>query len=272
MDWPEGEAPSDSGGFLVDMAVHDYDVACWFLRDEPVDVSAVRQGIDSLGLPVRLDIQKVRKGGFAATFVQVEAPEERPPALDSLGFILSGGGLSALVFGSTVIGRDILPRYGAPALVATGVVLLTLYVFHARRRANPILDLRLLDIETFHSGVVGGSIFRIGIGAVPFLMPLMLQVGFGLTPFASGSLTFAAAAGALTMKFTAARILKRFGFKTKTSYRTNAKRDNNRFSTFSKNAGRSFTNAKRTSTNNFWSYGKRAASSKKNTYSRRRAA
>src|SRR5262249_13834774 len=61
--------------------------------------------------------------------------------------------------------------------------------------------------------VIGGSIFRIGIGAVPFLLPLMLQVGFGLTPFVSGSLTFAAAAGALTMKVTAARILKRFGFK-----------------------------------------------------------
>jgi EmrB/QacA subfamily drug resistance transporter len=150
---------------------------------------------------------------LATTFMP-RVREERPPALDGLGFVLSGAGLSALVFGTTVIGRDVLPPFGAEALMGTGAVLLTLYVMHARRAANPILDLKLLDIETFRSGVVGGSVFRLGIGAVPFLMPLMLQVGFGLTPFQSGSLTFAAAAGALTMKFTAGRILKRFGFRT----------------------------------------------------------
>jgi EmrB/QacA subfamily drug resistance transporter len=149
-----------------------------------------------------------------ATLYMPDVQEERPPALDGLGFVLSGGGLSALVFGTTVVGRDVLPSYGASALIALGAILLALYLVHARRRAHPILDLKLLDIETFRSGVIGGSVFRIGIGSVPFLMPLMLQVGFGLTPFQSGSLTFAAAAGALTMKFTAARILKRFGFKT----------------------------------------------------------
>ena len=67
---------------------------------------------------------------------------------------------------------------------------------------------------TFRSGVVGGSLFRIGVGAIPFLLPLMLQLGFKLTPFQSGTLTCAAALGALTMKFTAARILKRFGFRS----------------------------------------------------------
>jgi EmrB/QacA subfamily drug resistance transporter len=149
-----------------------------------------------------------------ATIYMPDVKEERPPALDGLGFVLSGAGLSALVFGSTVIGRAVLPPYGAPALIGLGVALLALYVIHARRIANPILDLKLLGIVTFRSGVVGGSIFRIGVGAVPFLMPLMLQVGFGLTPFQSGSLTFAAAAGALTMKITAVWILKRFGFKT----------------------------------------------------------
>ena len=61
--------------------------------------------------------------------------------------------------------------------------------------------------------MVGGFLFRVGVGAIPFLLPLMLQVGFGLTPFESGSLTFASAAGALCMKFTAAPILRRFGFR-----------------------------------------------------------
>jgi EmrB/QacA subfamily drug resistance transporter len=149
-----------------------------------------------------------------ATLYMPEIREERPPRLDWLGFVLSGAGLSALVFGTTIIGRDILSPYGAPALMAIGALLLALYVFHARRAAHPILDLKLLQIDTFRCGVIGGSVFRIGIGAVPFLLPLMLQVGFGLSPFQSGSLTFAAAAGALTMKLTAARILRRAGFKT----------------------------------------------------------
>ena len=68
-----------------------------------------------------------------------------------------------------------------------------------------------MKTPTFFAGVVGGFIFRIGIGAIPFLLPLMLQIGFGLTPFASGSLTFAAAAGAMLMKFTASTILRLLG-------------------------------------------------------------
>ena len=62
-------------------------------------------------------------------------------------------------------------------------------------------------------GVLGGSLFRIGVGAIPFLLPLMLQLGFGLNPLQSGLLTFASAAGALFMKTLAARILRRFGFR-----------------------------------------------------------
>jgi EmrB/QacA subfamily drug resistance transporter len=135
------------------------------------------------------------------------------PKLDVRGFILSGAGLASLVFGTTVLGRDILPGYGAPLMMAAGALLLTAYIMHARQAANPILDLKLLHIETYRSGVIGGSIFRIGAGALPFLLPLMLQIGFGLTPFQSGALTCATAAGALAMKFSAGRILKAFGFR-----------------------------------------------------------
>jgi MFS family permease len=70
-----------------------------------------------------------------------------------------------------------------------------------------------LSLRTYRTSVVGGFFFRAGVGAIPFLLPLMLQVGFGLTPFESGSLTFASAAGALCMKFTAAPILRRLGFR-----------------------------------------------------------
>ena len=73
--------------------------------------------------------------------------------------------------------------------------------------------LKLLKLPTFRTSVVGGFLFRAGIGSNPFLLPLMLQIGFGLSAFQSGSLTFASSAGALIMKFTAPRILKRFGFR-----------------------------------------------------------
>jgi len=98
-------------------------------------------------------------------------------------------------------------------MVGVGALALAAYARHARTKRDAILDLKLLRIPTFFSGVVGGFIFRIGIGAIPFLLPLLLQVGFGLTPFQSGSLTFAAAAGSLVMKFTATTALRWFGFR-----------------------------------------------------------
>jgi MFS family permease len=99
------------------------------------------------------------------------------------------------------------------ALIVSGAILLFLYVRHARRTPDAILDLSLLRLPTFVAGVGGGFLFRLGIGAIPFLMPLLLQVGFGLSPFQSGTLTFAAAAGSMAMKFTASRLIKRFGFR-----------------------------------------------------------
>ena len=78
----------------------------------------------------------------------------------------------------------------------------------------PALDLTLFRLPTFRASVLGGFIFRIGIGALPFLLPLMLQVGFGKSPFESGLITFASAAGAMGMKMAAARVLKRFGFRS----------------------------------------------------------
>jgi EmrB/QacA subfamily drug resistance transporter len=138
---------------------------------------------------------------------------DRVPPLDWLGFCLSGLGLSAIIFGFTITGGVVLPRLAAPALVMAGAVLVALYIHHARRAPHPILDLRLFRIPTFRSSLVGGTVFRVGIGSIPFLLPLMLQVGFGLNPFESGSLTFAAAAGALVMKITALPILRQFGFR-----------------------------------------------------------
>ena len=82
-------------------------------------------------------------------------------------------------------------------LLVAGFALIGLYVVHARRAPYPILDLGLLAIPTFRASILGGFMFRLGIGSLPFLLPLLLQIGFGMNPFQSGCLTFASAAGAM---------------------------------------------------------------------------
>jgi EmrB/QacA subfamily drug resistance transporter len=139
--------------------------------------------------------------------------EEKIARFDFPGFLLSGFGLATTIFGLTLIGRGFVSAPVNAAMIVVGLASLAAYVRHARREPDAILDLSLLSIPTFFSSAVGGFIFRIGIGAIPFLLPLMLQLGFGLSPFASGSLTFAAAAGAMAMKFSATAILRRFGFR-----------------------------------------------------------
>ncbi len=139
--------------------------------------------------------------------------EEETPPLDKTGFVLSGLGLSAFVFGLAVLGENAGEMAAGLALTAAGLALLCVYVWHARRTDNAVIDLKLLRIPTFRASVIGATFFRIGVGAVPFLLPLMLQLSFGLSPFQSGSITFAASAGALIMKATAAPIIRRFGFR-----------------------------------------------------------
>ncbi|MFC1459975.1 DHA2 family efflux MFS transporter permease subunit [Microvirga arabica] len=139
--------------------------------------------------------------------------EDDTPPLDFIGFLLTGVGFSLLMLGFSTTGQHLVPTEISIGCMAVGAISLILYVFHARRAPYPVLHLSLLKVPTFRVSVVGGSLFRIGIGAIPFLLPLMLQVGFGLGPLASGSLTFIAAVGALFMKTMAKRILERTGFR-----------------------------------------------------------
>ncbi len=129
------------------------------------------------------------------------------------GFALTGIGLATLAFGFENVGRGALPIVGVIALLVIGCVCTTLYVRHASRVSHPIIDLALMKIPTYASATIGGFLFRMGLGALPFLLPLMLQVGFGLDPLSSGLLTFASAAGAMTMKMTAAKIIRTLGFR-----------------------------------------------------------
>ena len=138
---------------------------------------------------------------------------EPPGPLDGVGFALSGLGLALALFGFSTIGRHLVPLWVAFGCLIVGVAMLIAYVVHARQHPQPLLDLGLFRQPTFRAGVVGGSLFRIGVGATPFLLPLMLQLGFGLNPLQSGLITFVSAAGAMFMKTLAASILRRFGFR-----------------------------------------------------------
>jgi EmrB/QacA subfamily drug resistance transporter len=149
---------------------------------------------------------------LATRFVENFREEEVPPP-DVKGFFLSGIGLGGLAFGFTVIGQPLFSAPVVAAMLIAGALALTLYVRHALRVPAPLLDLRLLKIDTFFASVAGGFLFRLGIGAAPFLLPLYFQLGFGMTALQSGLLTFATAVGAIAMKTTAAPIIRRIGFK-----------------------------------------------------------
>jgi len=140
-------------------------------------------------------------------------PAEHQEPFDGVGMVLAGLGVAGLAFGLSVAGLDILPWPVIAALIVGGAVAMTAYLFHAKRVPAPILDFSLLRVPTFRASLVGGYLFRLGIGALPFLLPLMLQAGFGMTPFQSGVVTFAGAVGAIGMKTVASRTISRFGFR-----------------------------------------------------------
>src|SRR5579863_1166967 len=120
---------------------------------------------------------------------------EDPERFDLYGMVLAGIGLAGIAFGLSVAGLNLLPWSVVAALVGIGSVSMTLYVIHARRTGSPVLDFSLLNLSTLRAAIIGGFLFRLGIGALPFLLPLLMQVGFGLSPFRSGLVTFASAVG-----------------------------------------------------------------------------
>ncbi len=152
-------------------------------------------------------------GIILATLFVKDVKGEAASPLDVTGFLLCGLGLACLLFGLSGAGRGLMPWEAAILLALLGALALTAYVLHARHAAFPLIDLKLLSFKTFRASVMGGSLFRIGIGSIPFLLPLMLQAGFGMSAFQSGSVTFIASVGAMAMKATAAPILRIFGFR-----------------------------------------------------------
>ncbi len=139
--------------------------------------------------------------------------EPNPGRFDGWGMLWSGLGMSGLLFGLETAGRGVFPLPATLSMIGAGAVGAVCYLLHARKRADPLLDLKLLRLPSFAVTVTAGTLFRVGIGAIPFLLPLMLQVGFGRTAAESGMVTFASSAGALVMKPAAQFMLRRIGFR-----------------------------------------------------------
>ena len=152
-------------------------------------------------------------GIVLATIFIPDVRAEKPDPLDTSGVFLAGIAIGGLAFGGSVLGLNFLPTGVVIALIVIGAVAAYAYVLHARRTAAPVLDLSLLTIPSLRAAVIGGFIYRSGIGAMPFLLPLLLQLGFHLTAFQSGLITLSNVIGAMGMKTIIPIILRRFGFR-----------------------------------------------------------
>lgn len=138
--------------------------------------------------------------------------EMRAP-LDLAGWWLLGGGLGGLVFGLESLGKHVVAPQVTGLSLGGGALLLALYWRHARTDEAPLLRPALLAVPTFRASITGGTLYRLGVGGSTLLLPMMLQLGYGLSALHSGLLTFTGAVGALAMKTIAPGIARRYGFR-----------------------------------------------------------
>ncbi len=152
--------------------------------------------------------------GFVLVSLFIEDVREPPRgAFDVRGLILSGTALAMVMFGLETLGRGIMPTGLTEGMVVIGLLAAGGYYLHARRHPAPLLDFTLMRLPCFGVAFSAMMLFRTGIGAIPFLLPMMLQVGFGKAAVESGLITFASSAGALLMKPAAQTALRLFGFR-----------------------------------------------------------
>jgi EmrB/QacA subfamily drug resistance transporter len=139
--------------------------------------------------------------------------EEQSPPLDTLGFILFGCGIALLSYVLEVFGEHTLSGRAMLGLLVTSAVSLTGYGLWATRTKFPLLRLTLFRTRTFRAAVSGSFFTRLGIGGIPFLFPLLYQVGLGFTPIQSGLLMMPQALAAMSLKLAMPGILRRFGYR-----------------------------------------------------------
>jgi EmrB/QacA subfamily drug resistance transporter len=152
--------------------------------------------------------------GLALALILIpNAKGESRGSFDWTGFALTGFASFSLMYSLEAIGRSTVNWFVTAALVGLGIAAGFAAVRHALRAAHPLLDLGAFRIPSYAVTVSGGMLFRLAISAVPFLLPLMFQVGFGLSPLDSGLLVLAVFAGNLGMKPATNIVLGRFGFR-----------------------------------------------------------
>jgi EmrB/QacA subfamily drug resistance transporter len=140
--------------------------------------------------------------------------EDRTHRLDVIGLILFGAGVALLSYVLEVFGEHTLSAREIAALLAISIALLAAYGLHSMRTAYPLLRIALFRIRTFRAAVAGSFFTRLGIGGIPFLFPLLYQVGFGFSPIQSGLLMMPQAVAAMSLKLTMPRILAKLGYRT----------------------------------------------------------
>ena len=136
-----------------------------------------------------------------------------PGKFDTFGFIVVAVGLTALVGTAETIGVSLVPTWVQLAAAAIAVGSGVVFWLHFRRQPRPVLAIGLLRFQTFRTSLIGGTLVRLGIGATPFLLPLLLQVGLGWTPLKAGLASAAQAVGILVFKPVAPGLIRHFGFK-----------------------------------------------------------
>jgi EmrB/QacA subfamily drug resistance transporter len=152
--------------------------------------------------------------GVAAVTLFIQDFREAPRgAFDLRGLALMGVALVCVMFGLETVARRLVSPELTAGMIAAGLAVAFVYYLHARRIAAPLLDFTLMKLPCFGLSFTAMMLFRTGIGAIPFLLPMMLQVGFGDAAVESGLVTFASSAGALVMKPAAQHALRLFGFR-----------------------------------------------------------
>lgn len=139
--------------------------------------------------------------------------EPDSPPLDLVGLILFGSGIGLLSYVLEIFGEHTLGTGDILGLLAVSVTLIAGYGLHAAQTKFPLLQMKLFGIRTFRAAVSGGFVTRIGIGGVPFLLPLLYQVGLGFSPIQSGLLIMPQAVASMSTKFMLPRILSRIGYR-----------------------------------------------------------
>jgi EmrB/QacA subfamily drug resistance transporter len=155
--------------------------------------------------------------GLAALWIiRHHMPDYRgdaPRRLDIVGLVLFGTGTALLSWLLEIFGEHTIDVTSAGVLFVLAMSLLAAYAWHARQVAFPLIDLALFRVRTFRVSVAGGFITRLGIGGMPFLLPLLYQLGLGLPAWESGLLMMPSAAAAMVMKFLSSKVLRRYGFR-----------------------------------------------------------